>query len=65
MNVDCKTITCHFCFELFEVDLEVSEAFNGHISEIYDCTICCNPNKIDYDVCNNDITGIVSSDGNQ
>ena len=60
-----QTLTCHFCFESFEVDLEVSEDFSGHNSEIYDCVVCCNPNKIDYDVCDGEVSSIVLSDGNE
>ena len=59
-----QSITCYFCFETFEVDLEVSESFNGHNDEIYDCVVCCNPNKIEYDVYDDEISGLVISDGN-
>ena len=59
-----QTITCHFCFETFEVDLEVCESFFGHNSEIYDCVVCCNPNKIDYNVYEGKISDIAISDGN-
>ena len=45
-----KLITCFFCFEQFEVSLEVGASFNGNNSEIYDCEVCCNPNKLDYEV---------------
>ena len=45
-----KVITCFFCFEQFEVSLEISTSFTGSNIEIYDCVICCNPNKIDYGV---------------
>ena len=43
-----KVITCFFCFEQFEVSLEISTSFTGNNIEIYDCEICCNPNKLDY-----------------
>ena len=45
-----KLITCFFCFEEFEVSLEVGASFNGNNSEIYDCEVCCTPNKLDYEV---------------
>ena len=59
-----QTITCHFCFQTFEVNLEVSEAFSGHNSEVYDCVVCCNPNKIDYEVHDGVVIDIILSDGN-
>ena len=31
-----KLITCYFCFEQFEVSLEIGTSFVGNISEIYD-----------------------------
>jgi hypothetical protein len=58
-------ITCHFCFEIFEVDIQVSDFPCGTISEIYDCVICCNPNKIEYKVLDNNIHIIAVSDGNE
>ena len=64
MNASYETLTCYFCFESFEVDLEVSEDFSGHNSDIYDCVVCCNPNKIDYDVREGEVSGIILSDGN-
>ena len=39
--------------------------FNGRNSEIYDCVVCCNPNKIDYEVYEGDVSNIVLSDGNE
>ena len=57
-------ITCYFCFEPFEVNLEVpSESFFKN-SEIIDCTICCNPNKIDYEVEENCISNLLVTNGN-
>ncbi len=63
MNSIYKTISCHF-FETFEVYLEISEDFSGYNSEIYDCIICYNPNKIEYNVFDGEITSIALSDGN-
>ena len=65
MSRNDQSITCYFCFETFEVDLEVSEAFNGHNSEIYDCVVCCNPNKIEYEVVEGEISNLVVGDGNE
>ncbi len=60
-----KVITCFFCFEQFEVSLEIRTSFNGNNSEIYDCEICCNPNKLDYVVCDGVININDISDGNE
>ncbi len=60
-----QTITCHFCFEIFEVDLEISQTFSGHNAEIYDCVVCCNPNKIDYEVYDGEVGTLTVSDGNE
>ena len=60
-----KVITCFFCFEQFEVSLEIMTSFTGNNSEIYDCEICCNPNKLDYVVCDDVININNISDGNE
>ncbi len=60
-----KLITCHFCFEQFEVLLEIDPSFTGTNNEIYDCEVCCNPNKLDYDVFNGKITITYIGDGNE
>ena len=60
-----RTITCHFCFKIFEVDFQINSTFYGQISEIYDCSICCNPNKIDYEVWEGQIENLQVSDGNE
>ena len=60
-----KAITCFFCFEQFEVSLEISTSFNGNNIEIYDCEVCCNPNKLDYVVYNGEIKINNVSDGNE
>ena len=65
MDNNEQTLTCHFCFETFEVDLEIGQTFSGHNTEIYDCTVCCNPNKIDYAVCEGEVSGLTVSDGNE
>ena len=43
-----KVITCFFCFEQFEVSLEVDKSFTGNDIDIYDCEVCCNPNKLEF-----------------
>ena len=60
-----QTITCHFCFEQFDVDIEIGEEFTGHNTEIYDCTVCCNPNKLSYEVYDGEIISLTVSDGNE
>ena len=60
-----KLITCFFCFEQFEVSLEVGASFNGNNSEIYDCEVCCNPTKLDYEVYDGEININYVGDGNE
>ena len=60
-----KLITCFFCFEQFEVSLEVGASFNGSNSEMYDCVVCCNPNKLDYEVYDGEININYVGDGNE
>ena len=60
-----QNITCHFCFEEFEVNLEIDQGFNGYNTEIYDCIVCCNPNKLSYEVYNGEIRSLSASDGNE
>ncbi len=65
MQKDYQTITCHFCFESFEVDLDSHETYSGRNTEIYDCVLCCNPNKLDYEVYQGIIINIDVSSGNE
>ena len=65
MNASYETLTCYFCFESFEVDLGVDRTFSGHNMEIYDCVLCCNPNKIDYKVYDGEISTLTVGDGNE
>ena len=60
-----KVITCFFCFEQFEVSLEISTSFTGNNIEIYDCEICCNPNKLDYVVYGGEININNAGDRNE
>ena len=63
-NLEQK-ITCHFCFEEFEIDLEIHQEFTGQNTEIYDCTVCCNPNKLSYEIYDGEIGPLTVSDGNE
>ena len=60
-----QIITCHFCFEIFEIDLEIAEVFSGRNSDVYDCVVCCNPNKINYEVYDGVVTNLIVNDGNE
>jgi len=60
-----QQITCHFCFEQFEVDIEINQEFTGHNTEIYDCIVCCNPNKLSYEIYDGEIRSLAVSDGNE
>jgi len=59
-----KLIT-FFCFEQFEVSLEIGTSFPGSDSEIYDFEICCNPNKLEYEVYDSEININNIGDGNE
>ena len=65
MESNEQTITCHFCFETFEIDLGIDEKFSGRNTEIFDCEICCNPNKVDTYVYEGEVSSINVSDGNE
>ncbi len=54
-------ITCHFCFENFEIFLDNSAIPN---TEIFDCEICCNPNKVHYQFQGKQILIFEISNGN-
>ena len=60
-----QQITCYFCFEQFEVDIEINQEFTGHNTEIYDCIVCCNPNKLSYEIYDSEIRSLAVSDGNE
>ena len=51
-----QSITCHFCFETFEIDLGIDHKFSGHNTEIFDCEVCCNPIQVSYSSDGNNIT---------
>ena len=65
MESNEQIITCHFCFETFEIDLGIGQAFSGRNSEIFDCEICCNPNRVDTEVYDGEVSSINVSDGNE
>jgi hypothetical protein len=50
---------------MFEIDIEVESKFSGHNVEIFDCEICCNPNKVDTEVMEGEIISLEVSDGNE
>ena len=64
MSIVKQTITCHFCFEQFEVEIEIGEEFMGNNTEVYDCVVCCNPLKLSYNVYEGEISSLTISDGN-
>ena len=59
------SVNCYFCFEQFDINLEIQEDFSGYNTDIYDCLICCNPNKLSYEVRNGAIISMNVSDGNE
>ena len=65
MDRNYEALICHFCFEPFEIDLEIDQAFSGRNSEIVDCVLCCNPNKIDYEVYEGEVCSLAVSSGNE
>ena len=50
---------------MFEIDLEIAEAFSGRNSDVYDCVVCCNPNKINYEFYDGVVTNLIVNDGNE
>tara|TARA_B110000027_G_scaffold60216_1_gene64871 strand:- start:302 stop:499 length:198 start_codon:yes stop_codon:yes gene_type:complete len=65
MTLNEQTIMCYFCFETFEIDLGIDQTFSGHNSEIFDCEICCNPNKVNTQIYEGEVSSISISDGNE
>lgn len=59
-----QIITCHFCFESFEIYLEIDPSFNGNNSDIFDCKVCCNPNMVNVIVSDGEIVSLSISSGN-
>jgi hypothetical protein len=58
-------ITCHFCFKSFEIFFEIDPSFNGNNSEIFDCEVCCNPNKVNIIIREGEISSLNVSNGNE
>ena len=55
-------VTCYFCYETFEVYLDLIE---GSDTVIVDCNVCCNPNLIRYQISDNSISVIDINSGNE
>jgi hypothetical protein len=60
-----QTITCHFCFETFEIDLGIDQNFNGNNTEIFDCEVCCNPNMVYTEIYDGEVSSLTVSAGNE
>ena len=52
-------------FWTIEFYLRLAETFSGHNSDIYDCVVCYNPNKIDYEVYDGEVSTLTVNDGNE
>ena len=55
-------ITCHFCHESFDIYLDL---IDGSDSEIFDCSVCCNPNLIKFSIKNENIIILEITSGNE
>ena len=55
-------VTCYFCYETFEVYLELVE---GSDTVIIDCDVCCNPNLIRYQISNETVSVLNTDSGNE
>ena len=55
-------VTCYFCYETFEVYLDLVE---GSDTVIIDCDVCCNPNLIRYQISNETISILNTDSGNE
>ncbi len=55
-------VTCYYCYETFEVYLDLIE---GSDTAIIDCDVCCNPNLISYQVSDNNLSVIDINSGNE
>ena len=60
-----QIIMCHFCFETFQVDLGIDQTFSVLNSEIFDCEVCYNPNKIVSKVYEGEVSSLTVSNGNE
>ena len=57
-------ITCYFCFETFSAFLEVDPSFTGTLTEVYDCEVCCNPNKLSLSISEGHVLSVEIDNGN-
>jgi hypothetical protein len=57
-------ITCHFCFDQFEVDMENHQESTGHKTVIVVCKVCGNLNCLSYEIYDGEIRSLAVSDGN-
>ena len=55
-------VTCYFCYESFEVYVDLIE---GNDTVIIDCDVCCNPNLIRYQISNKTICVLNIDSGNE
>ncbi len=55
-------VTCYFCYETFEVYLDLVE---GSDTVIIDCDVCYNPNLIRYQISNETISVLNIDSGNE
>ena len=55
-------VTCYFCYETFEVYLDLVE---GSDTVIIDCDVCCNPNLIRYQISDENISVLNTDSGNE
>jgi len=55
-------VTCYFCYETFEVYLDLVE---GSDTVIIDCDVCCNPNLIRYQISNETVSVLNTDSGNE
>ncbi len=55
-------VTCYFCYETFEVYLDLIE---GNNTIIIDCDVCCNPNLIRYQISNKTTSVLNVDSGNE
>ena len=55
-------VTCYFCYETFEVYLDLVE---GSDTVIIDCDVCCNPNLIRYQISNEIVSVLNTDSGNE
>ena len=55
-------VICYFCYETFEVYLDLVE---GSDTVIIDCDVCCNPNLIRYQISNETVSVLNTDSGNE